>query len=96
MSTHLIVGIAAIACMGICGIIAMAVGYEMIEKVNHKLPQEDQLGWAGWYPSKYQRLYREYRRLYPEGRLLFKIRVLATLGIACLLICAWCVGFFAS
>jgi len=93
MATRVIVGIVALACVSICGMISTFVNFEMVDKVNDKLPKEEQFAVLGWYFAKNQRLHREYRRLYPDGRLLFKVRMLLVLGIACLLISAWGFGF---
>jgi hypothetical protein len=96
MVVRVIIGIVALACLSICGMIATFANFEMVDKVNNKLPKGEQFAALGWYFSKRQRLQDEYRRLYPDGRLLFKVRVLMALMIACLLICAWGFGFFAK
>lgn len=95
MATRMMVAIAALACVSICGLVATLANSEMVDKVNGKLPKGEQFAELGWYWSKYQRLHREYKRLYPGGRLLFKVRVLTAMMFACLLICAWVLGFFA-
>lgn len=94
MSTRVIVGIVALACISICGLVATFANFEMVDKVNGKLPKAEQFALLGWYWSKRQRLHREYKRLYPDGRLLLKVRVLTALTFACLLICAWSFGLF--
>jgi len=94
MTIRLIVGIVALACVSICGLIATFTRFEMIDRVNENLPEEKQFEMLGWYFSKTQRPHREYRRMYPDGRLLLKVRVLTALMFACLLICAWSFGFF--
>lgn len=66
----------------------------MVEKVNEKLPKEEQIGALGWYFSKTLRLHREYRRLYPDGHLVWMVRLLMALMIVCLLIRGWDFGFF--
>jgi hypothetical protein len=96
MATRVIVGIIALVCVSICGMIAAFANFEMVDKVNNKLPKGEQFATLGWYFSKRQRLHREYRRLYPDGRLLLKVRLLVALMIACLLICAWGFGLFAK
>jgi hypothetical protein len=68
----------------------------MVDQVNDRLPKKEQFDPLGWYLSKYQRLQREYKRLYPEGLLLLQYRVACALGIVCLFICAWGFGFFAK
>jgi hypothetical protein len=70
--------------------------WEMMDKVNEKLPEAERFAALGWYASKYQRLHHEYKRLYPDGRLLLKARVFTALMIACVVVCAWEFGFFAK
>jgi len=94
MTTRVIVGLVALACISICGLVATVASFEMLDKVNDKLPKGEQFALLGWYCSKRQRLHREYARLYPEGRLILKVRVLMALMFASLLICAWGFGFF--
>jgi hypothetical protein len=96
MATRVVVGIVALVCVSICGMIATFTIFEMVGKVNDKLPKGEQFAALGWYLSRYQRLQREYKSLYPDGRLLLKLRVLRALMIACLLICVWSFGFFAK
>src|SRR5450755_2382702 len=95
MGTQIIVGIIALTGASIFGLVAAISNLEMIEQVNQKLPTEEQFAALGWYLSKQQRLRREYQRLYPSGRLLFKVRLLTAFMFACLIICAWGFGFFA-
>ena len=94
MTARLIVGIVALACVSVCGVVGSLVSFDMIDKVNEKLPQGEQFAPLGWYYSKSRRLNREYKRLYPDGPLLSKIRLLLALMFACLLIAAWGFGFF--
>ena len=89
------VGIVALACVSICGLVGSLTSMEMVDKVNDLLPKGEQFAPLGWYYSKNRRLKREYKRLYPDGRLLLKVQVLTALMFACLLICAWGFGFFA-
>jgi hypothetical protein len=64
----------------------------MMDKVNEKLPKEEQFGALWWYTSKYQRLNLEYKRLYSDAGLLLKVRVLTALMFACLLVCSFALG----
>jgi len=95
MTTRAVIGIVALLCVSMCGLVATLTNLEMVDNVNHKLPEWEQFSALGWYLSKYQRLHREYKRLYPDGRLHLKVRVITTLMFAFLLISAWCFGFFA-
>jgi hypothetical protein len=82
-ATRIVVCVAALACVSICGVIAAVAGLEMADKVNEKLPREDQFGELGWHAPKTLRLYREYKRLCPDGRLLRKIHALTAVMAAC-------------
>jgi hypothetical protein len=68
---------------------------EMVDKVNQGIGREE-FAALGWYFSKYQRLHREYKRLYPSGRLLFRVRAFTAFAVGCLVICAWSFGFFSA
>jgi hypothetical protein len=94
MAARVTIGIVALACFSVCGIMLNLVRTEMVDRVNEKLPEGEQFGALGWYLPKTQRLHREYRRLYPDGHLLLRFRVLICVAIVCLLICAWSVGLF--
>ena len=96
MATRVVVGISALVCVSICGMISTFASWEMMDKVNEKLPREEQFAGLGWYASKTLRLHREYKRLYPDGRLLLKVRVLTAIMFAGVVISAWGFGFFAK
>jgi|SRR5579862_284367 len=96
MAARVVVGIIALVSVPTCGIITTQAYFEMVDRVNERLPASDQFAAAGWYLTKYRRLHREYKRLYPTGHLLRRVRFLTALMVACLLICAWSFGFFAA
>jgi len=75
MAARIIVGIAALVCGSICAMTAMFTNYKMMDKVNDRLPKAEKFDPLFWYLSKSLRLRREYKRLYPDGRLLFRVRV---------------------
>jgi hypothetical protein len=93
MSSQVTIGIVALVSVSACGLISTLANFLMVEKVNEKLPKEEQIGAQGWYFSKTLRLHREYRRLYPDGHLVSMVRLLMALIIVCLLICGWALGF---
>jgi hypothetical protein len=95
MTTRVIAGIVALACVSVCGLVSTIVTWQMLDEVNEKLPKEEQFAALWWYASKRLRLHREYKRLYPNGRLLLKLHVLGALMIVCLFVFAWGFGFFA-
>ena len=80
MTTRAVIGIVALLCVLVCGLVATLANLEMVDNVNEKLPAREQLATLGWYLSKYLRLYREYKRLYPDGRLHLKVRIVTTLS----------------
>jgi hypothetical protein len=65
MSTQVTIGIIALVSVSACGLISTLANFLIMEKVNEKLPKNEQIGALGWYFSKTLRLHREYRRLYP-------------------------------
>jgi hypothetical protein len=94
MATPSIVGTIALLCGMACGMVATFTIFEMVSQVNDKLPKGEQFFPLGWYLSKYRRHHGEYKRLFPDGRLLFRVRMLIALMFICLLVCAWGWGFF--
>ena len=94
MTSRSIVGIAALVGVSISGLLSTLAGYEMMDRVNEKLPREAQFDPLGWYWPKIRRLFREYRRFYPQGPLISRVRLLWGLGWLGLLACAWSLGFF--
>jgi hypothetical protein len=94
MTAHGIIGITAFICGVVCAITGSFVAFQMVDKVNDKLPEECQFSPIWWYWSKYQRLFAEYKKLYPDGRLLRRFRILGVLAFAYLLASAWGLGFF--
>jgi hypothetical protein len=60
----------------ICGISGTLKTQRMVNDVISKLPLDQKFSQFGWYASKYRALFGEYRRLYPEGKLIDEIRML--------------------
>ena len=77
-------------------LLALLANLEIIDRVNERLPEKEKFDWIGWYLSKRSRLVREYKRFYPEGRLLVRVRFSEAFMFACLFIAAWCFGLFAK
>ena len=75
-------------CGGALGLASTINQFAMVEAVNAKLPEREQFDPFWWGPSKTSRLRREYRRLYPEGKLIRRQSVLATAMFVCLLLVA--------
>ena len=83
------------AAMAICGLLTSLRTFEMVDRVNEKLPKEEQFKPLGWHLSKQQNLWRSYKSLYPNGTLLLQVHVLTAFGAVSLLVAAWCFSFFA-
>jgi hypothetical protein len=80
--------------MAVCGLLTSLRIFEMVDRVNEKLPRE-QFEALGWHLSKQQDLWRSYKSLYPNGALLLQVHVLTAFGFVFLLVAAWCFSFFA-
>lgn len=72
---------------------AAVTGFEIVDAVNAKLPESERFEPLGWYPAKTLRLHREYRRLYPLGRLLRRQGITAAIMLGCLVIVGGLLGF---
>jgi hypothetical protein len=86
MSIRLLVGIAAVAGVSVCALLSILINYKMVDQVNDKLPKDAQFSLIGWYFPKTLRLYREYRRLIPDGQLLLQALLLLGLMFGSLII----------
>jgi hypothetical protein len=84
----IIIGIVSLACVSVFGAVAAFKHYEIMDKVNDRLPNGQQFEPSWWYLSKHQQLRREYKRLYPDGRLLLQVHVATGLMFAWLLVSA--------
>lgn len=52
-----------------CGILSAFFLWQEIGEVNRKLPDGEQISYWGMHPAKMARVRREYRRLYPSGKI---------------------------
>ena len=79
--------------MSIVGMASTITGLQMVQAVNAKLPVNERFAELGWYLGKTQRLFREYRRLYPAGTLFGRqMRLLFGL-LVCVVIAGVALGF---
>ena len=67
-----------------CIIKANFIEFAMIGEINRKLPEADQISKAWRYPGKHSKVQSEYRRFYPEGRLLSQYRTILYSGLVLL------------
>jgi hypothetical protein len=54
-----------------CFILSALLTNQEIGQVNRKLPDKQQVSYLGMYPTKMAKIKREYKRLYPAGRVEF-------------------------
>jgi len=76
-----------------CAVLGGYVMFAMIGEVNRKLPEDQQISYLWGHYAKYQRILREYRRLYPKGRLgsawMLLVALVFTLGIAAMVLAVY-------
>jgi hypothetical protein len=68
-----------------CGLWSTLIHWEIMEKVNSRLPTNEQFQTLWWGPLKRARLNEEYRRLFPDGTDLKRIYRLAAIMFVALL-----------
>jgi hypothetical protein len=81
-----------VLCVSAFGLASTITQFAIVEAVNAKLPAGEQFDPFWWGPSKTFRLRREYRRLYPEGKLLRRQSVLTAAMFVCILLAALVLG----
>jgi len=92
MTWRIAIAFALLLCSGGFGLAATINNGAIVDAVNAKLPSDAQVDPLGLSFTKTQRLHREYRRLYPEGRLLWREGALGGLGFFCVLVAALFMG----
>lgn len=65
---------------GTLGLVSAVTQATMVEEVNRRLPEDQRFEDAWWGPDKIVRLFREYRRLYPDGPLLRRQIIIFSIG----------------
>jgi hypothetical protein len=89
MFIRLLIEVAAVAGVSTLGLLLTLANYKLVGQVNAQSPQELQSAYAGGDVLKLFHLHREYRRLFPEGNLHFKIRIMLVLMFMCMLAAAY-------
>ena len=93
MTVRLTVAFVFLLCVSGFGLAASINYIAIVTAVNAKLPTADQFGELGWGPIKTLRLHREYRRLYPDGRLVMRGGILSLAMLLSLVVAATLFGF---
>lgn len=93
MTARIIIGAVALAGISACGVLSTIVAQGMVSRVNERLPEGARLSPGWWSFFKLQRLSAEYRRLFPEGRLLRRLHLTLAIAGACFAAVARAMGF---
>ena len=92
MTLRLALALVFLLCVSGFGLAAAINHMAIVEAVNAKLPTAEQFGELGWGPSKRVKLSNEYRRLYPDGKLLRRGRILASFSLCSLAVVGGLLG----
>ena len=84
MTVRLTLAFVFLACVGGFGLAASLNHLAIVEAVNAKVT--DQFGQLGWGPVKTLKLSNEYRRFYPDGKLLRRAGILAAVSLFSLVV----------
>jgi len=68
--------------------------WQEIGEINRKLPDTEQISYWGMHPVKMARLKREYKRLYPSGKIDLMRRIFQYVGFAFMVLLLVPLGFF--
>jgi hypothetical protein len=90
---RIIVGVSGVLLMFVTRIMELINFGRLVEQVNKTLPEDKHFMPFGWRQGAWD-LYREYRRVYPNGKLVRREYWLNALSFAGLLIAAVTFGFF--
>jgi len=91
MSGHWIIAVLALVCATIFNIWSGLITSEIVDKVNERLPPDQQFSHLWWYWAKYRRLDAAYGAYYPEGQLRRRSRRLFYVTCFFMIICAWAI-----
>ncbi len=79
---------------GSCAIFSSFLLWQEIGEVNRKLSEAEQISYWGMHPLKMARVKREYKRLYPNGKLDLMRRILQYVGFGFMILLLIPLGFF--
>ena len=84
--------------LGLLSVMCMAMSWflltQEIGEVNRKLPEDQQISYWWMYAEKYARIKKEYKRLYPSGRLHRSGVIFQIAGFAFVFLAAVAAAFF--
>lgn len=92
MNLRLIIGILSF-CLAMTGtFVGNMLGMAMIGEINRKRKNEEVMSYFGFTPSKTLQIFREYRSLYPKGRLHIYFLTAFAIVIVSMITVAFCIG----
>jgi len=77
-----------------CAILSAFFLWQQIGEINRKLPDNEQISYWGMHPVKMAKIKREYRRLYPSGKIDLLRRILQYAAFVFLVLLLIPLGFF--
>ncbi len=57
----------------------------IIGKINESLPERERISYLNWT----SKVYKQYRRIYPRGKLVLMVRIGMVAMLACFLVIVW-------
>jgi hypothetical protein len=95
LSARVLIDVAAFRIAGTGVFLGNMLTMMMIGEVNRKRQESDLVSYLGFTPQKSQMIFREYRRLYPDGKLhIYSYLALAAVvsGMITVAVCARIIG----
>src|SRR5436309_4959031 len=93
MPVRMSILVLAMLSVSTCGMLSTFLLWKIVDQVNLRLPAEQRFSVLGWYLDKHWRVLREYRRLYPTGVLVRRLRRMIMCAIASLTLAMFALGF---
>lgn len=79
---------------GTCAVLSSFLLWQEIGEVNRKLSETEQISYWGMHPVKMARVKREYKRLYPTGKIDLVRRIFQYVGLGSMVLLLIPLGFF--
>lgn len=93
MMTFPLLPLALLCASATCAVAGGYVMFAMVGRVNRRLPDDQQISYLWGTYSKQQRVLKEYKRLYPDGRLdggfFWLVALMFALGISAMLVAVY-------
>ena len=77
-----------------CAMLSAFFLWQQIGEINRKLPDSEQISYWGVHPAKMAKIKREYKRLYPSGKIDLMRRILQYAAFAFMVLLLIPPGFF--